>query len=138
MKTIICTLSLVLAFSFLNAQSSSSSKVSISSYSSDDHKKNYRISISITNEEDTYQVIASFPEEKTEKLKRFLKDHLETNMTHSGSSYYWHYKNKGETGYKVKLKRGKLNAFLDKELVSLDMVEDFMDAFQELKEVVKE
>lgn len=138
MKTIIWTLSLLVAFSFVNAQNSSTSKVSVSHSNSDVKSGNYRVSISITNNDDAYEVNASFPSEKTEKLKRYLKDHLEARMSKSGSGYYWNYENNGEIGYKVKLKRGRLHAYLDKELVSLDLLEDFIDTFKELKEVIKE
>lgn len=140
MKTIICTLGLILAFSITNAQTSSSSTSKVSVSYSDDSpgKRNYRVSISINNDDETFEVNASFPGDRTEKLKKFLKEQLETKMTHTGSSYYWHSKNKGETIYKVKLKRGRLTAFLDKEMVSIDLVDDFIDVFQDLKEVIKE
>ncbi|MDY8136387.1 hypothetical protein [Aquimarina sp. 2201CG5-10] len=137
MKTIICTLSLLLAISFGNAQTSSNSKVSINYSSDEPGDRNYKVSISISNTDDVYTVNAKFPGSRTEKLKNFLKDHLETKMKKVNSSYNWNYYNKDEMGYKVKLKRGKLSVFLDKEFVSVDLIEDFIDMFSDLKEVIK-
>ncbi|MBQ4822502.1 hypothetical protein [Aquimarina sp. MMG016] len=138
MKTIICALCLVLAVSVGNAQKSSNSKVSISYSSDEPGDKNYKVNISISNNDDLYTLNASFPNSKTEKLKRFLNDHLDAKMTKKGNTYQWDYLNEGEIGYNVKLKKGKLNVFMDKEYVSIDLVEDFIDMFSDLKEIVKE
>ncbi|WP_106792119.1 hypothetical protein [Aquimarina sp. Aq78] len=138
MKTIICVLSLVFALSLSNAQttSTSNSKVSISYSSDEPGEGNYRVNISISNTEDMYTLKASFPSSKTGKLKQFLKDHLTPEMTKNGTTSTWKYNTKGETGYVVKLKRGKLNVFMDKEFVSADLVEDLIDMFQDLKEII--
>lgn len=138
MKTIICALSLVFALSLGNAQTTSNSKVSISYSSNEPGDSNYKVSISISNTEDVYTLKASFPSSKTGKLKQFLKDHLTPKMTNNGTTSTWKYSAKGETGYVVKLKRGKLNVFMDKEFVSADLVEDFIDMFNDLKDIVKE
>lgn len=138
MKLIICTLCLVLAVSIGNAQKSSNSKVSISYSSDEPGDKNYKVNISISNNDELYTLNASFPNSKTEKLKRFLNDHLDTKMTKKGTTYQWDYLNKGEIGYTIKLRKGKLNVFMDKDYVSIDLVEDFIDMFSDLKEIVKE
>ncbi|WP_024769043.1 hypothetical protein [Aquimarina macrocephali] len=138
MKTIICVLSLVFALSLSNAQTASNSKVSISYSSDEPGEDNYRVNISISNTEDMYTLKASFPLSKTGKLKQFLKDHLTPEMTKNGTTSTWKYNTKGETGYVVKLKRGKLNVFMDKEFVSADVVEDLIDMFSDLKDIVKE
>ena len=59
-------------------------------------------------------------------------------MTKIGTGYTWKYKVKGETGYTVTLKKGNLNVFMDKEFLSADFIEDFIDIFTDLKDVVKE
>ncbi|WP_438423155.1 hypothetical protein [Aquimarina macrocephali] len=138
MKTIICVLSLVFALSLSNAQTTSNSKVSISYSSDEPGESNYRVNISISNTKDMYTLKASFPSSKTGKLKQFLKDHLTPEMTKNGTTSTWKYNTKGETGYVVKLKRGKLNVFMDKEFVSADVVEDLIDMFSDLKDIVKE
>ncbi len=139
MKTIILAVTLsVFTFSVSNAQKSSKSKVSIS-YSSDNPKDtNYKVNISISNTEDIYSLNANFPNSKTEKLKQFLKDHLTPEMTKTSTGYMWKYNTKGETGYSVKLKKGKLTVFMNKEFLSADFIEDFIDIFTDLKDIVKE
>ncbi len=138
MKTIICLLSLVFSVSTGTAQKSSNSKVSINYSSDEPGENNYKVNISISNTNDTYTLKASFPIAKTEKLKEFLKDHLDSKMTKNGTGYTWIYATKGEIGYTVKLKKGKLNIFMDKEAVSADLVENLIDMFSDLKDIVKE
>ncbi|WP_271766864.1 hypothetical protein [Aquimarina algiphila] len=138
MKTLIYFASLILAISIGNAQSSSNSKVSISYSNDEPGEKNYKVNISISNTDDIYSLNASFPSAKTEKLKRFLKDHLDTKMTKNGTMSTWNYVTKGEMGYTIKLKKGKLNVLLNKEHISVDLVENLIDMFSDLKDIVKE
>lgn len=139
MKTIILVVALsVFAFSVGKAQKSSKSKVSIS-YSGDNPKDtNYKANISVSDTEDTYSLNANFPNSKTEKLKQFLKDHLTPEIAKDGTGYTWKYKVKGETGYAVTLKKGRLNVFMNKEFLPADFIEDFIDMFTDLKDIVKE
>ncbi|GAA4279037.1 hypothetical protein [Aquimarina mytili] len=137
MKTIICVLSIAFAISMGNAQKSSKSKVSIH-YSDDESGNNYKVNISITNTDDSYVLKADFPTPKTEKLKKFLKNHLETTMVKKGSEYIWSYTKKDKLAHTVKLKEGKLDVYMNKKNVSADFVEDFIDIFSDLKEIVKE
>ncbi len=138
MKTIICMLSLVLAISMGNAQKSSKTKVSINYANKESNDANYKVNISITNDDSSYILKANFPTSKTEKLKNFLKDHLKTKMINKGSEYVWSYTKKEELVYTIKLKKGKLDLYMNKKDVSADFVEDFIDIFSDLKEVVKE
>ncbi|WP_299223238.1 hypothetical protein [uncultured Aquimarina sp.] len=137
MKTIIFMLCIALAIPAVNGQTSSNSKVTVN-YSSDDDSNGYKINISISNTDDIYTLKASFPADKTDKVKKFLNDHLDTKMSKNYGSYTWNYINKGEEGYKVKLREGKLSVFLDKEAVSIDLVEDLIDAFSDLRELIKD
>ncbi len=138
MKTIICILSIVFATAVGNAQKTSNPKVTISYSNDEPGDKNYKVNISITNNDDLYTLKASFPTSKTEKLMKFLKGHLETEMTKNGSGYTWIYTVKGNVGHTVKLKKGKLDVFVDKKYISADLVEDFIDIFSDLKDIVKE
>ncbi|WP_159092298.1 hypothetical protein [Aquimarina sp. Aq107] len=138
MKTIIFMLCVALAMPTLNAQTSSNSKITVN-YSSDDTSDNgYKINISISNTDDAYSLKASFPSHKTEKVKKFLNEHLEVKMSKNYSSYMWNYNNKGSEGYRVKLRKGKLSVFLDKEAISIDLVEDLIDAFSDLRDLIKD
>lgn len=138
MKTIISIFSLVLAISFGNAQTTSNSKVSIVHSSDKPGDTNYKINISISNTEDIYTLNGTFPKSKTEKLKQFLNDHLTPKVIKNGTMYTWKYEIEGDTGYAIKLKKGKLNVSMNKQLISADMVEDLLDIFTNLKEVLKE
>ncbi|MDH7446674.1 hypothetical protein [Aquimarina sp. 2201CG14-23] len=138
MKTIIFMLCIAFAIPSVNAQTTSNSKVTVK-YSSDDTSgKGYKINISISNTDDVYTLNASFPSHKTEEVKRFLNDHLDAKMSKNYGSYTWNYNNQGEEVYKVKLRKGKLSVFLDKEAVSIDLVDDLIDAFNDLRELIKE
>ncbi|MFD2561981.1 hypothetical protein [Aquimarina rubra] len=138
MKTIILMLCMAFTMSMTNAQTSSNSKVTVN-YSSDDTSDNgYKINISISNTDDIYTLKASFPSHKTDEVKSFLKEHLNAKMSTSYGSYIWNYNTRGEEGYKVKLRKGKLSIFLDKEAVSIDLVEDLIDAFSDLRDLIKD
>ncbi|WP_299242480.1 hypothetical protein [uncultured Aquimarina sp.] len=137
MKTIIFMLCMAFAIPMVKAQTSSNNKVTVN-YSSDDDSNGYKINISVSNTDDIYTLKASFPSDKTDKVKKFLNDHLETKMSKSYGSYSWNYNNRGEEGYKVKLRKGKLSVFLDKEAVSIDLVEDLIYAFTDLRELIKD
>ncbi|WP_378175114.1 hypothetical protein [Aquimarina sp. SS2-1] len=137
MKTIILVLCMAFTMPIINAQTSSNSKVTVN-YSSDDTSDNgYKINISISNTDDIYTLKASFPSHKTDEVKSFLKEHLNAKMSTSYGSHIWNYNTRGEEGYKVKLRKGKLSIFLDKEAVSIDLVEDLIDVFSELRELIK-
>ncbi|WP_298320779.1 hypothetical protein [uncultured Aquimarina sp.] len=137
MKTIIFMLCMASTMPIINAQTSSNAKVTVN-YSSDDDSNGYKINISVSNTDDMYTLKASFPSDKTDKVKKFLKDHLDTKMSKSHGAYTWNYNYRGEEGYKVKLRKGKLSVFLDKEAVSIDLVEDLIDAFSDLRELIKD
>ncbi|WP_299253945.1 hypothetical protein [uncultured Aquimarina sp.] len=137
MKTIIFMLCVALAMPIVNAQTSFNTKVTVD-YSSDDDSSGYKINIAVSNTDDTYKLKASFPSNKTDKVKEFIKNYLETKMSESYGSYTWSYNNKGEEGYKVKLRKGKLSVFLDKEAMSIDQVEDLVDSFSDLRELIKD
>ncbi len=130
-------LCMAFAIPMVKAQTSSNNKVTVN-YSSDDDSNGYKINISVSNTDDIYTLKASFPSDKTDKVKKFLNDHLETKMSKSYGSYSWNYNNRGEEGYKVKLRKGKLSVFLDKEVVSIDLVEDLIYAFSDLRELIKD
>ncbi len=130
-------LCMAFAIPMVKAQTSSNNKVTVN-YSSDDDSNGYKINISVSNTDDIYTLKASFPSDKTDKVKKFLNDHLETKMSKSYGSYSWNYNNRGEEGYKVKLRKGKLSVFLDKEAVSIDLVEDLIYAFTDLRELIKD
>ncbi|WP_103068674.1 hypothetical protein [Aquimarina sediminis] len=138
MKTIIYVASLVLAFSFGNAQTSSNSKVTITHSSDKQGDKNYKINISISNTEEEYSLQAKFPHANTEKVKQFLKDHLDTKMIKENSMNVWKYTSNRKPGYTVKLKKGKLDIFINKQNISADMIETLIDMFTDIKEVIKE
>ncbi|WP_299600686.1 hypothetical protein [uncultured Aquimarina sp.] len=137
MKTIIFILCMTMALPTAHAQTNSNTKVTVN-YSSDDTDKGYNINISVSNTDDNYRLKASFPSDKTDKVKKFLKDHLDAKMSKSYGTYEWNYLAKGEDGYKVKLKKGKLSVFLDKDAVSIDLVEDLIDAFDDLRSLIKD
>ncbi|MEW7291708.1 hypothetical protein [Aquimarina sp. 2304DJ70-9] len=138
MKTVICIISLLFSICMGNAQKTSNPKVSISYSNDEPGDKNYKVNISITNNDDLYTLNASFPTSKTEKLKKYLKEQLQTKMTKNGSGYTWVYTVKGSVGHTVKLKNGKLDVYIDKKRISADLVEDFIDIFSDLKDIVKE
>lgn len=137
MKTIIFILCITMAVPSVHAQTNSNTKVTLN-YSSDDTDKGYNINISVSNTDDTYRLKASFPSDKTDKVKKFLKEHLDAKMTKSYGAYEWKYSVKGEDGYKVKLKKGKLSIFIDKGAVSINLVEDLIDAFDDLRDLIKD
>ncbi len=126
-----------LAMPTVHAQTSSNSKVTVNYSSDDTGDKGYKINISISNTDDIYSLKASFPSHKTDDVKRFLNDHLDTEMSKNYGYYTWNHDNKGEDGYKVKLRKGKLSVFLDKESVSIDLVDDLIDVFSDLRELIK-
>ncbi|WP_343912742.1 hypothetical protein [Aquimarina litoralis] len=137
MKTIIFILCMTMAVPTAYTQTNSNTKVTVN-YSSDDTDTGYNINISVSNTDDSYRLKASFPSDKTDKVKKFLKDHLDAKMTKSYGTYEWNYLANGEDGYKVKLKKGKLSVFLDKDAVSIDLVEDLIDAFDDLRSLIKD
>ncbi|MBW1296585.1 hypothetical protein [Aquimarina litoralis] len=138
MKTIIFMLCIALSTPVVNAQTSSNTKVTVNYSSDDTSEKGYKINISVSNTDDTYTLKASFPSHKTESVKKFLKRHLDTKMSKSYGTYTWNYNVKGEEGYKVKLRKGKLSVFLDKDAISIDLVEDLIDAFGDLRDLIKD
>jgi len=137
MKTIIFMLCMAFTAPIVNAQASSNTKVTVNYSSDDTSRKDYKINISISNTDDVYSLKASFPSHRTDEVKKFLKEHLDSKMTKSYGSYTWNYSTKGEEGYKVKLRNGKLSVFLDKDAISIDLVEDLIDAFGDLRDLIK-
>ncbi|SEK31598.1 hypothetical protein SAMN04487910_0233 [Aquimarina amphilecti] len=138
MKTIILMLCMAFTMPMINAQTSSNSKVTVNYSSDDTGGKGYKVNISISNTDDTYTLKASFPSHKTDEVKKFLNNHLEAKMSKVYGSYAWNYNSKGEEGYKVKLRKGKLSVYLDKEALSIDLLEDLIDAFSDLRDLIKD
>ncbi|MHA7057085.1 hypothetical protein ACWGOQ_0007695 [Aquimarina sp. M1] len=137
MKTIIIILCMIFTMPMINAQTNATSKVTVKYSNNDASENGYRINISISNTNDTYTLNAKFPSHKTEEVKRFLNDHLDTKFSKNYGAYTWNYHNTGKEVYTVKLRKGKLSIFLNKEYASIDLVEDLLDVFGDLRDLIK-
>ncbi|MEP3208357.1 MAG: hypothetical protein ABJN95_04160 [Maribacter sp.] len=86
---------------------------------------------STSDSDDTFKVRAKFPERKTVKIRKYLKEELgDRNMKISGSKQLWKIEYNGDTAYEIKVDDGSLRIFVDKVLVSSSM-------FNKLKTITK-
>ncbi|MFK7811227.1 MAG: hypothetical protein AB8B59_01960, partial [Maribacter sp.] len=89
---------------------------------------------STSDSDDTYKVRAKFHDRKTEKVRAYLLEELgKKNMTTSGSKQQWRVEYSGDTGYEVKLDDGSLRIFIDKELVSSNLLNKFKTITKNIK-----
>lgn len=78
---------------------------------------------STSDSDDTYKVRAEFANRKTAKIRAYLLEELgKKNLTTSGSKQKWRVEYNGDKGYEVKLEEGSLRIFIDKELVSSQLL----------------
>lgn len=78
---------------------------------------------STSDSDDTFKVRAKFPERKTVKIRKYLKEELgDRHMKISGSKQLWKMEYSGDTAYEIKVDDGSLRIYLDKELASSSML----------------
>lgn len=89
---------------------------------------------STSDSDDTYKVRAKFHDRKTAKVRAYLLEELgKKNMTTSGSKQQWKVEYNGDTGYEVKLDDGSLRIFIDKELVTSNLLNKFKTITKNIK-----
>lgn len=89
---------------------------------------------STSDSDDTYKVRAKFHDRKTAKVRAYLLEELgKRNMTTSGSKQQWKVEYNGDTGYEVKLDDGSLRIFIDKELVTSNLLNKFKTITKNIK-----
>lgn len=89
---------------------------------------------STSDSDDTYKVRAKFHDRKTAKVRAYLLEELgKKNMTTSGSRQQWKVEYNGDTGYEVKLDDGSLRIFIDKELVTSNLLNKFKTITKNIK-----
>jgi hypothetical protein len=95
------------------------------------------VSVSISNSDDYYSLLAIFDVAKSKKLEKLLSDNLDNNIlsTDAGSKI-WKKENEGQTAYSFVLKEGKLKASIDKELVSNETFEKLKALGEKISETL--
>lgn len=89
---------------------------------------------STSDSDDTYKVRAKFHDRRTAKVRTYLLEELgKKNMTTSTSKQQWRVEYNGVTGYEVKLDDGSLRIFIDKELVSAQLLNKFRTITKNIK-----
>lgn len=96
-------------------------------------------SVSISDSDNYYSLLANFDGWKSKKLEKLLSDNLDSNLfsTDSGTKI-WKKENKGETAYSFILKDGKLKVSVDKELVSNETFEKLKALGEKISETLSE
>lgn len=95
---------------------------------------NENMYFSTSDSDDTYKVRAKFPERKTAKISAYLLEELgKKNMTSLGSKQQWRVEYNGDKGYEVKIDEGSLRIFIDKELVSSNLLNKFKTITKNIK-----
>lgn len=95
------------------------------------------VSVSISNSDDYYSLLANFDASKTKKLEKLLSDNLENSLlsTDSGNKT-WKKDNDGQTAYSFVLREGKLKVNIDKELVSKETFEKLKALGEKISETL--
>jgi len=90
--------------------------------------------VTITNSDDHYSLIAVFGKNKMEKLKKIIVKELGTPSESDNNLSFWNAKN----SYMVTLKIQKLNIELDKEKASPDLINTFERIGKEIQKSLNE
>jgi len=101
--------------------------------------KTTKTSISVSNSDNSYSLLANFDAWKTKKVEKLLSDNLDSNLlsTEAGTKI-WKKENKGETAYSFVLKEEKLKVSIDKELVSNETFEKLKALGEKISETLSE
>lgn len=101
--------------------------------------KTTKTSVSISNSDNYYSLLANFDGWKTKKLEKLLADNLDSNLlsTEAGTKI-WKKDNNGETAYSFILKEEKLKVSIDKELVSNETFEKLKALGEKISETLSE
>ncbi|WP_196890236.1 hypothetical protein [Aureivirga sp. CE67] len=105
---------------------SSSSSVSRTTSSSNGEKN---VDISIHNSDDRYKVRATFSKNMTENVQEKIQE-----VFGKTSKKVWTKKKDGELIYKITLSKGRLNATLYKDLANDNLILEFEDLFQDIRD----
>ncbi|OXG07110.1 hypothetical protein BC749_102929 [Flavobacterium araucananum] len=97
------------------------------------------VSVSVSNSDNYYSLLANFDTFKTKKIEKLLADNLDNNLLSTdGGSKIWKKESKGETAYSFILKEEKLKVSIDKELVSNETFEKLKALGEKISETLSE
>lgn len=130
MKTIIYIISILLV-SLTNMYGQSEPPTPPATPTTSKHSKKNKSSTSInidgntysyfstTDSDEDFKIKAKFDEGKNPKIKSYLIEELgRENLVNSGSKYVWKHTYDGDTAYEIRLDKGSLRMYVDKELAS--------------------
>lgn len=96
-------------------------------------------SVSVSISDNYYSMIASFDTAKRKKIDKLLSDNLDNNLlSTAGETKIWKKESKSETAYSFVLKKDKLKASIDKELVSDETFEKLKALGKKISETISE
>lgn len=96
-------------------------------------------SVSVSISDNYYSMVASFDTAKRKKIDKLLSDNLDNNLfSTDGETKIWKKESKNETAYSFVLKKDKLKASIDKELVSDETFEKLKALGEKISETISE
>lgn len=96
-------------------------------------------SVSVSISDNYYSMVASFDTVKRKKIDKLLSDNLDNNLfSTDGETKIWKKESKSETAYSFVLKKDKLKATIDKELVSDETFEKLKALGEKISETISE
>jgi hypothetical protein len=96
-------------------------------------------SVSVSISDNYYSMVASFDTAKRKKIDKLLSDNLDNNLfSTDGETKIWKKESKSETAYSFVLKKDKLKASIDKELVSDETFEKLKALGEKISETISE
>lgn len=96
-------------------------------------------SVSVSISDNYYSMVASFDTAKRKKIDKLLSDNLDNNLfSTNGETKIWKKESKSETAYSFVLKKDKLKATIDKELVSDETFEKLKALGEKISETISE
>ncbi|WP_026449587.1 hypothetical protein [Aequorivita capsosiphonis] len=97
------------------------------------------LNVAISETDNTYKLRAKFNSKNDSALKEFLLDKFgEENLKKDGSNWKWKLESGKNEVYVIKFSSGSLKMELDKSQASNSLTEKFVDAGEEIKELISE
>ncbi|MDA6069929.1 hypothetical protein NJT12_09905 [Flavobacterium sp. AC] len=101
--------------------------------------KSTKTSISISNSDNYYSLLANFDSWRTKKLEKLLSENLDNSLfSTDADTKIWKKDHNGETAYSFILKEEKLKVNIDKELVSNATFEKLKALGEKISETLSE
>ena len=122
----------LVAITTMNAQSDKQKKTTKTSSDCQTYSSS---SISISSDNDSYSMSARFNNEKTENVLDILNEQL-GNKNRTAKRGTWESIKNNQTAYKIKLTKGRLKIFVNKDLVTANTISLFENLGDKISEAV--